>query len=136
MDKKSILLIDDDPDILHMYTLKFSFENGVELVTASTPESGLQLARRLIPDLVLLDLILPKREGLPMTLDKEAGFRVLEQLKSHAQTVNIPVVVFTNLDEENHGNVERAKALGALDYWVKARFSPSEIVEKIRGILS
>lgn len=136
MDKKSILLIDDDPDILHMYTLKFSFEKGIDLVTASTPESGLELARRLTPDLVLLDLILPKREGLPVTLNKEAGFRVLEQLKKNNQTVNIPVVVFTNLDEENQGNVERTKVLGALDYWVKARFSPSEVLDKIKGILS
>lgn len=136
MDKKTILLIDDDPDILHMYTLKFSFEKEIELVTASTPESGLELAKRLTPDLVLLDLILPKREGLPMTLNKEAGFRVLEQLKRHTQTVNIPVVVFTNLDEENQGNVKRAKELGALDYWVKARFSPSEVVTKVKEILS
>ena len=136
MDKKTILLIDDDPDILHMYTLKFSFEEEIELVTASTPESGLELAKRLTPDLVLLDLILPKREGFPMTLNKEAGFRVLEQLKKHTLTVNIPVVVFTNLDEENQGNVERAKALGALDYWVKARFSPSEVVTKVKEILS
>lgn len=136
MDNKTILLIDDDPDILHMYTLKFSFEKEIELVTASTPESGLELAKRLTPDLVLLDLILPKREGLPMTLNKEAGFRVLEQLKRHTQTVRIPVVVFTNLDEENQGNVERAKTLGALDYWVKARYSPSEIVTKVKAILS
>lgn len=136
MNKKTILLIDDDPDILHMYTLKFSFVKEIDLVTASTPESGLELAKRLTPDLVLLDLILPKREGLPSALNKEAGFRVLEQLKNNDQTVNIQVVVFTNLDEENQGNVERAKMLGALDYWVKARFSPSEVVDKIKAILN
>lgn len=135
MHKKTILLIDDDPDILHMYSLKFSFETGIELVTANTPESGLELAKRLTPDLVLLDLILPKREGLPMTLNKEAGFRVLERLKSHNQTVNIPVVVFTNLDEENRDNVERARTLGASDYWVKSRYAPSEVVQRIKEML-
>lgn len=136
MNRKTVLLIDDDPDILHMYTLKFSLQKAIVLATANTPESGLALAKRLAPDLVLLDLVLPKRKGLPSTLNKEAGFRLLQLLKSHPLTKNIPVIIFTNLDEENQGNVERARALGAIDYWVKANFSPSEIAEKIRRILN
>ncbi|MDX9859269.1 MAG: response regulator, partial [candidate division Zixibacteria bacterium] len=74
MNQKTVLLIDDDPDILHMYTLKFSLEETVSLVTASTPEKGLALAKRLTPDLILLDLILPKTSGLPQFLDKRVGF--------------------------------------------------------------
>lgn len=136
MTRTTVLLIDDDPDILHMYTLKFSLQKAIVLATASTPESGLALAKRLAPDLVLLDLVLPKRNGLSSTLNKEAGFRLLQLLKSRPLTKNIPVIIFTNLDEENQGNVERARALGAIDYWVKANFSPSEIVEKIRRILN
>ncbi len=135
MNNKTILLIDDDPDILHMYTLKFSFEKKIDLVTASTPETGIELSQKLNPDFVLLDLILPKREGLPSSLNKEAGFRALEQIKNNPQTSHLPVVVFTNLDEDNRSNVERAKRLGALDYWVKARYSPSEIVEKIKKVI-
>ncbi len=134
--RKPILLIDDDPSILHMYTLKFSMESAYQLVTASTPETGLELAKRIGPSLVLLDLIMPKHGGLPQILNKEVGFQVLERLKSDPDTKDVPVVVLTNLDEQNQGNVERAKKLGALDYWVKANHPPAEIVEMVGRILS
>lgn len=136
MPHRTILLIDDDPDILHMYSLKFSLEKELRLLTANTPEIGLSLARQAGPDLILLDLILPKRGGLPRALNKEVGFGILEKLKKSADTKGIPVVILTNLDEHNRNNVERAKNLGALDYWVKANHQPADIVRMVKNILS
>lgn len=134
--KPKILLIDDDHALIHMYTLKFSLDGACELITADTQERGLEVAQQVHPDLILLDLIMPKRGGLMDSLDKETGFQLLEALKAESLTKDIPVVVLTNLDEQNHENVERAKALGALDYWVKALFAPAEVLAKVKAILT
>lgn len=72
--KPKILLIDDDHSLIHMYTLKFSLDASCELLTADTPERGLEVAEKIKPDLILLDLILPKKVGLPESLNKEVGF--------------------------------------------------------------
>lgn len=106
------------------------------MATAETPDQGLAAAAAERPALIPLDLVLPKRQGLAPTLNKEAGFSVLERLKQEPATKDIPVVVFTNLDEENEGDVERAKALGAVDYWVKAKHQPVEVVEMVRARLA
>ena len=133
--KPKILLIDDDHSLIHMYTLKFSIDGTCELITTDTPERGLEVAEQVMPDLILLDLILPKKSGLPESLNKEVGFQVLEKLKKNKITKNIPVVILTNLDERTQGNVERANKLGAVDYWVKAHYQPGEVVEKVKVIL-
>lgn len=133
--KPKILLIDDDHSLIHMYTLKFSLDGTYELLTTDTPERGLEVAEQVMPDLILLDLILPKKSGLPESLNKEVGFQVLEKLKKNKITKNIPVVILTNLNERTQGNVERANKLGAVDYWVKAHYQPGEVVEKVKVIL-
>lgn len=135
MTTPTVLLIDDDRQLLDMYKLKFSLDGACRLVTAETPEKGLEAAANEHPKLILLDLVLPKRQGLAPALNKEAGFSVLERLKENPATKDIPVVVFTNLDEENEGNVERAKALGAAEYWVKAKHQPGEVVEMVKSEL-
>lgn len=133
--KPKVLLIDDDHELIHLYTLKFSIDGSVELLTADTQERGLAVAQQTHPDLILLDLIMPKHGGLTNNLDKEAGFQLLESLKKDSLTKNIPVVIVTNLDEKNEGNVERAKSLGTSDYWVKAFYSPAEVVQKVKELL-
>lgn len=136
MTTPTVLLIDDDRSLLDMYSLKFSLDGTCRLLTAESPEQGLALAESAGPDLILLDLVLPKREGLAPALNKEIGFAVLKELKTNPATKRIPVIVFTNLDEENQGNVERAKELGAADYWVKAKHQPAEVVEMVKVLLS
>jgi len=134
-DKPIILLIDDDPTLVEMYSFKFNRDGFCVFLTADGTIKALQIAESEQPDLVLLDLILPKEGGLPSILNKEVGFHLLGLLKSNPKTKNIPVVVFSNLDERNHNNVQRAKKLGALDYWVKAHYKPSEVLEKVKAII-
>jgi len=93
-------------------------------VAAADGEKGLVLAVGSAPDIILLDIMLPKMNG----------FEVLEKLKADKRTVGIPVLLLTNLNQKNE--VERGLALGAEDYLIKAHFMPSEVVTKIKKILS
>jgi len=136
MTPPKILLIDDDRTLLDMYSLKFQLDGGCQLLTAETPGRGIELAEQIHPSLILLDLVLPKSEKSIEELNQETGFQVLEMLKKDPTTKSIPVIIFTNLDERNKDNVERAKKLGAMDYWIKARWQPSEVVQMVKAIVS
>ncbi len=117
---KKILFIEDE--YRFQKTLgEFLREEGYEIVSALDGESGLDLAKREDPDLILLDLILPKKHGLD----------VLKELKADNQTKNIPVIILTNL--ETTEDVQKALELGATTYLVKANYSPEDILEKIKG---
>ena len=88
--KSTILLIEDDQMIATMYQTKFSME-GQTIVTATDGADGLAKAKELKPDIVLLDIILPKLDG----------FSVLKELKADATTKNIPVILLTNLGQDD-----------------------------------
>jgi DNA-binding response OmpR family regulator len=118
-----ILLVEDDPFLLSMYSTKFELEN-FEVVAAADGEKGLVMAVGTAPDIILLDIMMPKMNG----------FEVLEKLKADKRTSGIPVLLLTNLNQKNE--VERGLALGAEDYLIKAHFMPSEVVAKIKKILS
>jgi DNA-binding response OmpR family regulator len=90
-----------------------------EVVSATDGESGVNLAIQTKPDLILLDLILPKMHGL----------QVLEALKKNPETNKIPVIILTNL--EGAQDVEKALELGATTYLVKANYDLDELVERI-----
>jgi DNA-binding response OmpR family regulator len=119
---KKILFIEDDPDQILIYQSKFELE-GLFMITATEGRRGVDLARREKPDLILLDLLLRNEDGLD----------VLAKLKESPKTKEIPVIVFTNFDTEEAR--QRALELGAIDYIVKAQFTPTEIVNKIKKIL-
>lgn len=136
MAKPKILLIDDDIALVDMYTLKFQMDGTCDLVTATTPGKGLELAEQSALDLILLDLVLPKTERSFGKLNQEVGFHVLEVLKNSPLTKDIPVIIFTNLDERTKDNVQRAKAMGAIDYWVKAHWQPSQVVQKVKNVIA
>ncbi len=93
------------------------------MLSALDGELGLKLAKERKPDLILLDLILPKVNG----------FDVLKNLKEDRETKNIPVIVLTNL--EGIEDVNKAIELGATTYLVKAKYSLEEVVEKIKKAL-
>ncbi len=120
--KIKILLVEDDSFLLSMYTTKFEMENFTVL-TAGDGEKGFKLARQEIPDIVLLDILLPKMDG----------FDVLKSLKSDKATSNIPVILLTNLSQKDE--IKKGLSLGADDYLIKAHFMPSEIVKKVKTLV-
>lgn len=133
--RPKILLIDDDKSLLDMYALKFRIDGSCDLITSASPENVLNIAEREQPDLILLDLVLPKTEQSLATLNQEVGFGLLKSLKSNIKTESIPVIIFTNLDEKTKDNSQRALFLGAYDYWIKAHWLPGETVEKVKDLL-
>jgi len=116
--KKRILICEDEPDMRNI--LKSMVESAdYEVLEAEDGERGIDIAFQKIPDLILLDLKMPKMNG----------FEVLEKLKYNPATQNIPVIILSNLDQEQ--DVSKGKALGAVDYLVKADVRLTEILEKI-----
>lgn len=121
--KPSVLLIEDDIFLAGIYQTKFELE-GFHIVIARDGEEGLRFAAKDPPDIVLLDILLPKLDG----------FEVLAQLKAQDKTKHIPIVMLTNLGQKE--DVERAMSGGAVDYLIKAHFVPSETVARVKKILA
>jgi DNA-binding response OmpR family regulator len=117
--KQKILIVEDDLDIANVYNLKFEKE-GFDVYVAADGEDGLNKALNWQPDLILLDIMLPKKDG----------FSVLAAIKQNEQTKNIPVIMWTNLS--NTEEARKAKELGATDYLVKVFNMPAEIVAKAK----
>ncbi|MDP1709771.1 MAG: response regulator [Candidatus Komeilibacteria bacterium] len=117
-----ILLAEDDLFLRDMYAAKFAKE-GIAVITAADGEKALAILRSESVDLVLLGVIMPKKDG----------FAVLEEIKTDPKLKNIPVVLLTNLGEVE--DIKRARKLGASDYLIKAHFLPSEVVEVIKKYL-
>ncbi|MCK5319876.1 response regulator [Candidatus Parcubacteria bacterium] len=117
-----ILLIEDDPFLLSMYSIKFEAE-GFVVVSADDGEKGLEAAKKTDSDIILLDILMPKMNG----------FEVLEKLKADERTRKIPIILLTNLNQKDE--IEKGLILGADDYLIKAHFMPSEVVTRIKKIL-
>jgi len=103
---------------------KFFTEKGYETFSAYDGESGIKIAEAEHPDLIFLDVIVPKKNG----------FEVLKELKSESQLATIPVVILTNL--EGVQDIEKALSLGAAAYLVKASYSFEDLLKKAEEILS
>lgn len=120
--KIKILLVEDDPFLSSMYSTKFEIEDFTVLA-AVDGEKGLKLALSERPDIILLDIIMPKMNG----------FEVLEKLKEDSTTKDIPVILLTNLNQKDE--IAKGLSLGATDYLIKAHFMPSEVVDKIKKVI-
>ncbi|HLC99501.1 MAG TPA: response regulator [Patescibacteria group bacterium] len=121
-DQKTILLIEDDNFLSGMYETKLKLE-GFNVLVAGDGAKGLEYATTKKPDIILLDIILPKMDG----------FTVLKHLSDSGDIKKIPVILMTNLGQKE--DIEKGMSLGARDYLVKAHFMPSEVVTKIRQYL-
>lgn len=119
---KKILFVEDE-EALQRAMGEMLEQKGYNLLKVLDGEAGLAVARKEIPDLILLDLILPKKNG----------FEVLSELKKDPATKHIPVVVLTNL--EGSEDVEKALSLGATTYLVKANYNLSDLLGKIEMVL-
>lgn len=119
---KKILFIEDELALQKTFgdILK---SKSYEVIKALDGESGLRLAKGERPDLILLDLILPKMDG----------FEVLKGLKASEETKDIPVIILTNLEETE--DIQKALELGATTYLVKSSYTLEEVVKKIEKAL-
>lgn len=121
--KPKVLLVEDDTMLVDMYSLKFDGE-GFEVWKAGNGIEGLKaIEDHGAPDIILLDVIMPQMDG----------FSMLQQVKSQAKLKNVPVILLTNLGQDN--DIKRGMELGATDYLVKANLTPAQVVEKVRAIL-
>ena len=120
---KKILIIEDE-SALQKALGDFLGEKGYEITSALDGELGLALAKEKSPDLILLDLILPKING----------FDVLKQLKEDDKTKAIPVIVLTNLEEMS--DVDKVIGLGATTYLVKTEYKLEDVLDKIKQTLN
>jgi len=119
---KKILFIEDESALQKTFK-EILKQEGYEMTSALDGEVGLRLAKTQKPDLILLDLILPRVHG----------FDVLKKLKEDKETRDIPIIVLTNL--EGIGDIDKALELGATTYLVKAQYSLEEVVQKIKKAL-
>lgn len=116
-----VLIVDDESGILKMYS-EYLTTQGFEVLTASNGEEGIKVAKEQKPDVILLDIIMPKFNGLD----------VLSKIKKDNDIKNIPVYLLTNLPEECSG--AKAKELGCAGYLVKAQNEPKMIADVIKEI--
>jgi CheY-like chemotaxis protein len=121
--KKIVLLVEDDEILLRALYLLFH-EGDYTIASASDGETALKMTERLKPDIVLLDLLMPKMNG----------FDYLRNIKANANLKNIPVIVLSNLGDKD--DIEKAKALGAEDYFIKSDTDLSVLFEKIKKKLA
>ncbi len=119
---KTLLIVEDDDVLLRTLYLVFH-KSGFTIATATDGDTALKMVLRLKPDVVLLDLLLPKMNG----------FDFLKNLKAEPALKNIPVLVLSNLGEEN---IQKAKDLGAIDYFIKSDTSLEVLKEKVLQILA
>ncbi len=117
---KKILIAEDEEVLLNVLKDRFEAE-GWEVTTAKDGEEAIESIKKSQPDLVLLDLLMPKKDG----------FEVLKEVKSNPEYKNLPIIiVLSNLGSDE--DIKKALALGANDYFVKTQHPMSEIVEKVK----
>jgi DNA-binding response OmpR family regulator len=121
--KGKILIIEDDKELRSIYADAIE-SSGYTVVTAEDGEQGLALAKREKPDLILLDIIMPK---LP-------GFEVLKGIRANAETEDTIVIILSVIGEK--GLIQKAMNMGANGYVVKGSSKPNEIVDKIQTFLT
>lgn len=114
-----VLLVEDDPAVLEMYRLKLVLD-GYQVTLARDGEEALAKAIDLVPDIIFLDIRLPKKDG----------FEVLQALRANERTSHIPVVILSNYGEQEL--VDRGLALGALEFLIKADTTPSRLTGNIQ----
>ena len=120
-----VMLVEDDAILVEMYQAKFELE-GHQVTVATNGEECLELLDSTKPDLILLDILMPKING----------FHVLKEIKKHKALRTIPVILLTNFGEaEVDMNKELASALGVHDYLIKSHHTPDEVVTKVNKTL-
>jgi two-component system phosphate regulon response regulator PhoB/two-component system alkaline phosphatase synthesis response regulator PhoP len=118
---KNILVAEDDRFLANAYRVKLT-KAGFNVTIASDGAETVELLRKSIPDVLILDLVMPKKDG----------FTVLAEVKKDPVLSKVPVIVASNLGQKE--DIDKAKSLGANDYIVKTDMSLNDIIEKIKKI--
>jgi len=119
--KKKVLLVDDDPLIIQTYQTEFEL-SGFEVIKANDGQTGLKMAKEKNPDVILLDILMPMMSGL----------EVLRKLKADPGVSKIPVFILTNIGQDQA--VKESLDSGAKDFILKYRYTPAEVVEKVKEV--
>lgn len=115
---KRILLVEDEEIMIDLLQRKLTKE-GYEVSIARDGEEGLKVMKKVKPDLVLLDIIMPKM----------GGFEVMEEMAKEPELKKIPVIVISNSGQPVE--LDRAQKLGAKDWLIKTEFDPKEVIDKV-----
>lgn len=118
-----VLIVEDDPFYSKIYTTKLHKEN-LEAKVVGNGDEALRAVRQELPKLILLDLIMPGKDG----------FQTLEELKQDKDLKDVPVVVLSNLSQEE--DIKRVMDLGAKEYIIKSNIPIGDLITKIKGYLS
>ncbi|TMF90265.1 MAG: response regulator [Chloroflexi bacterium] len=121
-DDVNVLFVEDDPSVAQMYKLKLELD-GYQVAVAADGEAAIQMATQNPPDIIFLDIRLPKLDGLA----------VLEALRADERTKQVPVVILSNYSEREL--VERGLRLGALEYLIKSQTTPAKLATGVESWL-
>lgn len=119
---KKVLIVEDDEHISKVYEIKL-FKEGIEVSLARDGDEAMVKVLEK-PDVIILDLMIPKKDG----------FSVLEDIKKNPELARIPIIILSNLGQQQ--DQERAMALGANEYLVKVDYPIQDVIEKVKGYLS
>jgi len=119
---KKIILVEDDPFLIDIYVSRLKDE-GYEVKVSSNGEKALEEIKKGTPDLLVLDIVMPKMDG----------WTVLKEISEKIKSKEIKVMILSNLGEKEE--VERGYEMGASGYLIKANYTPTEVVEEIKKIL-
>ena len=119
---KKILIVEDEKILGEMYRDKFILA-GFEIILAGSAEEGNEFLLKEKPDLILLDILLPRENGITF----------LTKLRKNSETSLIPVIAFSNFDDPL--TKKEALDLGAKDYLIKTAYTPEQIIKKVKGYL-
>lgn len=122
-DTKKVLIVDDDEFLLDMYVIKFK-EAGYQVEIAQNGQEAVDIARKFQPDAILLDVVMPKVDG----------FNALRTMRNEKVAPGAYIFMLSNLGQKE--DTERGLALGAVDYIVKAHFTPSEVVRRVEAVMN
>jgi CheY-like chemotaxis protein len=125
-EKKTILLAEDEKDVAEMYQIAFE-KAGFRVVIAADGEEALKIARDDRPDVFLLDINMPKKDGFEVLSDLRSDYVLSKALK------NVPIIMLTNYN--NPQDIEYCNKFGVEDYIVKSEWKPAYIVNKIKAYL-
>lgn len=118
----TILLVEDDPSLIEIYSITFAYENFI-IEVAHDGQECLQKVKTIMPDIILLDLMMPEMNGI----------QVLDKLKKDKETKDIPILILSNISESTYET--QALELGALQYLIKSQYLPMDIANIVKNTL-